>query len=97
MRSGYSVEQVFLRLRGGQMTLEVVLVALSGAIKHDKVSFPTRSELEATKRGAAYLAARGDIDSASSARVRVERRGELRDEASLKRLFIQTFEDELET
>ena len=95
MRSGYSVEQVFLRLRGGQMTVEVVLVAPSGAIKHDKVSFPTRSELEATKRTATYLTSRGDVERADGARLRVERRGEFRDEASLKRLFAQTFEDEL--
>ena len=95
MRSSYSVEQVFLKLRGGQIVLEFVLVALSGALKHDRVSFPTRSELEATKRGAVYLASRGDVESAQGVRLRVERRGELRDEASLKRLFIQTFEDEL--
>ena len=95
MRSGYSVEQVFLKLRGGQMTLEFVLVALSGAIKHDKVSFPTRSEFEATKRGAVYLSSRGDVESTQGMRLRVERRGQLRDESSLKRLFIQTFEDEL--
>ena len=95
MRSGYSVEQVFLKLRGGQIVLEFVLVALSGALKHDKVSFPTRSELEATKRGALYLASRGDVESTQGMRLRVERRGKLRDEASLKRLFIQTFEDEL--
>ena len=95
MRRGYSVEQVFLRLRGGQISVEVVLVAPSGALKHDKVSFPTRSELEATKRAATYLASRGDIEHADGARLRVERRGELRDEASLKRLFRQTFEDEL--
>ena len=96
MRSGYSVEQVFLKLRGGFMTLELVLVAPSGAVKHDKLSFPTRSELEATKRGAAHLAARGDVDSVSGVRVRVERRGELKDERALKKLFAETFEDELE-
>lgn len=95
MRSGYSVEQVFLRLRGGQMTVEVVLVAVSGALKHDKVSFPTRSELEATRRSAAYLASRGDVDSTDGVRLRVERRGELRDEASLRKLFVETFEDAL--
>ena len=96
MRSGYSVEQVFLKLRGGLMKVELVLVAPSGALKRDTLSFPTRSELEATKRSAAHLAARGDVDSANGVRVRAERRGELRDEKSLKKLFVETFEDALE-
>ena len=96
MRSGYSVEQVFLKLRGGLMNVELVLVAPSGAIKHDKLSFPTRSEFEAVRRGAAHLAARGDVERANGARVRVERRGQLKDEASLKKLFAETFEDALE-
>ena len=96
MRSGYSVEQVFLKLRGGLMNVELVLIAPSGATKRDTLSFPTRSELEATRRSAVHLAARGDVDSANGVRVRVERRGALRDERSLKKLFVETFEDELE-
>ncbi len=95
MRSGYSVEQVFLKLRGGLMRVELVLVAPSGAIKRDTLSFPTRSEFEAAKRSARHLAARGDVESTNGARVRVERRGELRDERSLRKLFVETFEDEL--
>ena len=78
------------------MTVELVLVAPSGALKHDTLSFPTRSELEATKRSAAHLAARGDVDGANGVRVRVERRGALKDERSLRKLFTETFEDELD-
>ncbi len=96
MRSGYEVEQIFLRPRGGQLAVECVLVAPSGALKRDTLTFPTRSELEATKRAARHLASRGDVEGVSGVRLRVERRGELRDEASLKRLFVQTFEDGLE-
>ena len=95
MQQSYSVQQVFLRLRGGQLVLEFVLVAPGGVMEHDKVSFPTRSELEATKRGAVYLAAKGDMNSADNVRVHVERRGELKNEASLGRLFKETFEDEI--
>ena len=96
MRSGYEVEQLFLRLRGGQFSVECVLVAPSGALKHDTVTFPTRSELEAVKRAARYLAGRGDVEGAEGVRLRVERRGELKDEKNLKRFFVQTFQDELE-
>ena len=78
------------------MNVELVLIAPSGAIKRDSLSFPTRSELEAIKRSAAHLAARGDVDSTNGVRVRVERRGELKDERALKKLFAETFEDELE-
>lgn len=91
----YGVQEIFLMLRNGQMRLEFVLVAQNGAFRIDKVSFPTDSKLEATKRGAAYLAARGDVYSVRDVRLRAERDGELQDEDSLRKLFIKTFESEL--
>lgn len=91
MRSGYEVEQVFLRLCGGMLNVELVLVAPSGAIKHDTLTFPTKSELEAVERAARHLSQRGDVEGVSGVRLRVERRGGLKDEPSLKRLFVQEF------
>ena len=96
MRSGYEVEQVFLRLRGGLLEFEFVLVAPSGALKHDRVSFPTRNSIEGIRYAARYLATRGDVDSVSGARLRVEQRGELRDDVSLKRMFIHAFQEQMD-
>jgi hypothetical protein len=95
MRSGYGVEQVFLRLRGGLLELEFVLVAPSGALKHDKVSFPTRNHIEGVRYAARHLASRGDVDTVSGVRLRVEQRGEFKDDPSLKRMFIHEFQDQL--
>ncbi|MBS3966866.1 MAG: hypothetical protein KGZ60_09735 [Truepera sp.] len=92
MRFGYAVEQVFVRPRGGGLELFVVLVALSGAIKHETLRFLTTNAREAVTRAARQLAARGDIESAEGVRLRVEVRGALRDDAALRRLFVQTFE-----
>lgn len=92
MRSSYTVEQVFVRPRGGGLELAFVLVALSGAIKHEALRFFSTSAPEAVARAARQLAARGDIESAEGVRLRVEERGALRDDAALRRLFVQTFE-----
>jgi hypothetical protein len=92
MRFGYAVEQVFVRPRGGGLELFVVLVALSGAIKREALCFLTTNAPEAVVRAAQQLAARGDIESAEGVRLRVEVRGALRDDAALRRLFVQTFE-----
>ena len=52
----------------------------------------TTNAREAVTRAARQLAARGDIESAEGVRLRVEVRGALRDDAALRRLFVQTFE-----
>jgi len=92
MRFGYAVEQVFVRPRGGGLELSFVLVALSGAIKREALRFFTANASEAVARAARQLAARGDVESAEGVRLRVEVRGALRDDAALRRLFVQTFE-----
>lgn len=91
MRSSYQVEQVFVRPKGGQLEVEVVLVALSGALKHDAMSFATRNEGDAVRRAARHLASRGDVESAEKARLRVARGASLVDDAALRRIFRHTF------
>ena len=94
MRS-LTLEQIFLRLRGGALELLLVLETLAGARLRETLSFPTRNELEAVRRAAAHLARRGDVELASRLRLRVERSGTLRDEPSLRREFINAFESGL--
>ncbi len=96
MRTGYAVEQVFLRLSKGGLELSFVLLAVSGALKHETMRFATKNEREVVTRAARFLAARGDVDSADSLRFRVERGGRLKDDASLKTLFTKTFNQELD-
>jgi hypothetical protein len=83
----YRLEQVFVRPRGGRLELLLVLENPAGARHRETLQFPTLNELEAVRRAARHLAARGDVRSAPRLRLRVERRGELRDEPSLRREF----------
>jgi hypothetical protein len=91
MRSSYAVDQVFVRPRGGGLELSFVLVALSGAIKHEVLFRPNGDAQEAVAWAARHLAARGDIDRVDRVRLRVEKRGALRDDAVLRHLFIEAF------
>lgn len=91
MRSGYRVEQVFVHPKGGGIELSFVLVAPSGALKHDKLSLRETNMGTAVRRAASHLARRGDVDSAAGVRLRVERKGRLTDDAELKHLFVQAF------
>lgn len=96
MRTGYEVEQVFLRPKRGQTEVELVLVAPSGALKHERQTFPTREFAEAVRRSAQHLANRGDVVSASGLRLRVSREGSLKDDKRLAEAFELEFEDALE-
>lgn len=91
MKSGYSVEQVFLRRSGGSEVVDLVFVAPSGALKKERFAFPGATERQALERCARHLAARGDVDRAEDARLRVERGGRLVDDSALKAVFTQAF------
>lgn len=92
MRSGYQVEQVFVRPKGGGMELSFVLVAPSGALKHDKLKLQETDARAAVRRAASHLASRGDVAGVEGVRLRVERKGKLTDDATLKRLFVEAFQ-----
>ena len=97
MLSTYSVDQVFVRLRGGQLELLLVLENAAGARHRETLTFPTQNTIEGVRRGAKHLAYRGDIESVDGVRLRLEKRGgELKDEPSLKRIFINDFLDHSE-
>ncbi len=87
----YTVDQVFLQLRGGQLELLLVLENIAGARHRETLTFPTRNTIEAVKRAAKHLAYRGDVTSVNGARLRREQRGILKDDASLQRMFINEF------
>ncbi len=91
-----SLEQLFLRLRGGGLELLLVLENRAGARFRETLTFPTRNELEAVRRAAKHLAYRGDVTDASRLRLRVERGGELKDEPTLKREFVNEFQRHLD-
>ncbi len=94
MRRGYTVEQVFVRKKGGRFAIEFGFVALSGAVKRETLTFSVPSAKAALSQAARYLAGRGDIDRVDGLRLRVERRGQLYDDATLKAHFARRFEDE---
>ena len=88
----YSLEQVFIRKRGGQLELLLVLENPAGRRHREKLTFPTQNALEGVRRAAKHLAYRGNIEDVSKLRLRVEAKGDLKDDASLKRIFIGDFE-----
>jgi hypothetical protein len=84
----YGLEQIFLRLRGGLMEVLLVLEDISGARTRETLKFPTRNGVETVRRLAKHLATRGDVDALKKLRLRVEERGELKDDEPLRRLFL---------
>ena len=88
----YTVDQVFVQMRGGRLELLLVLENIAGARHRETLSFPTRNTVEAVRRAAKHLASRGDIDDVSGTRLRREQRGELKDDVSLQRLFVNEFQ-----
>lgn len=86
-----TVDQVFLRLRGGQSEVLLVLENIAGARQRETLTYPTRNSIEAIRRAAKQLAFRGSITDVSKLRFRREEKGELKDDAELKRLFISEF------
>jgi hypothetical protein len=87
----YSLEQVFLRLRGGLMEVLLVLEDISGARTRETLKFPTRNGVETVRRLAKHLVNRGDVEDLKKLRLRVEERGELKDDEGLRRLLLSEF------
>ncbi|MGL4611658.1 MAG: hypothetical protein ACRCYY_18600 [Trueperaceae bacterium] len=87
----YGLEQIFLRLRGGLMEVLLVLEDISGARTRETLKFSTRNGVETVRRLAKHLANRGDVDALKKLRLRVEERGELKDDEALRRLFLSEF------
>ena len=89
----YTLEQVFLKLRGGQLELLLVFENIAGARHRETLTYPTRNTIEAVRRTAKHLAYRGDVERVKGLRLRREERGLLKDDSSLKRLFENEFEE----
>ena len=87
----FTLDQAFVRLRGGQLEFLLVLENVAGARHRETLTFPTRNTIEAVRRAAKHLAYRGDITEVSQVRLRREERGVLKDDASLQRLFVGEF------
>lgn len=87
----YGLEQIFLQLRGGLMEVLLVLEDISGARTRETLKFPTRNGVETVRRLAQHLANRGNVDALKKLRLRVEERGELKDDEPLRRLFLSEF------
>jgi hypothetical protein len=92
VRSAYQIEQVFVRRRGGHIEISLVLVALSGATKRERLLLPTQDERQALVMTAENLARRPDVDGAAGARLRVATTGKLKDDPELLELFQRAFE-----
>lgn len=80
-----------MRLRGGKLELLLVLENMAGARLRETFSYSTRNSIDAVKRVAKQLAYRGDVATVKNARFRREERGELKDDAELRRIFISEF------
>lgn len=91
MYSDLSVQQIFLQLRGGHFEVLLVLENLAGATYRETLRFPTRNTVEVIRQVAKQLAYRGTVTEVDNLRLRVETRGELRDDSALRRLFISEF------
>lgn len=92
----YTLEQAFLKLRGGQLELLLVLENMAGARHRETLTYPTRNTIDAVRRAAKHLAYRGDVERVKGVRFRREERGILKDDSSLKRLFENAFEEHAE-
>lgn len=92
MTRAYRLEQVFLRSRGGQLELLLVLETLAGARLRETLRFPTRDARAAVRQAAKHLARRGEVEDLSRLRLRVERGGRLTDDDGLRREFVSAFE-----
>ncbi|MDQ3396902.1 MAG: hypothetical protein M3511_03885 [Deinococcota bacterium] len=91
MISGYSLEQIFVEQRGGQVELKLVFVALSGALKRESLRFGGVDKEQALRRAAKSLALRPDIEDVGGARLRVEVQGKLSDDPVLLNVFLKAF------
>jgi hypothetical protein len=87
MRSGLTVEQLFVRRRAGRISFLAVLEAPSGARRREEVPTPFQALDPALGYLARHFARRGDVDGADRLRVREERGGDLVDRRDLAEAF----------
>lgn len=91
MQSGYEIDQVFVRKRSGRYELLIISLDPSGAQRRETFTYDVPNKLTAVQQAGRHMAGRGDTDRADDLRLRVETRGNLHDDVSLKRVFIETF------
>jgi len=87
------VEQVFVRRRAGRIELLMVLESPAGDRERETLQAPTGSPEEAVRFAGVHLARRGIVAS-GRLRLRVERRGDLVDDARLRALLVATLAHE---
>lgn len=79
-------------MRGGMLEFLFVFENIAGARHRETHSYPTRNTIDAVRRAAKQLAYRGDVTSVSKLRLRREEfGGELKDDDSLRRMFVNEF------
>ncbi|CAN5660714.1 hypothetical protein BH24DEI1_BH24DEI1_20380 [soil metagenome] len=93
MRTGYQIEQVFVRAKAGRTEVSLVMVAPSGAIKHETLQALAQDKQAALEQAARVLAFRPDLKSVRGARLRVEAGGRLEDDPGLLAVFVAAFRE----
>lgn len=91
----HSLVQLFVRPRGFQTELLLVLENPAGARFRETLLFPTRDPAEAVRRAATHLAYRGEVEDAGRLRVRLECGGRLEDRPDLIDLFRTTLDEQV--
>jgi hypothetical protein len=87
VRSGLTVEQLFVRRVSGRVTFLAVLEAPSGARSRESVPTPFDAVDPAMRYLVRHYASRGDVDGAGRLRVREERAGALLERRDLAATF----------
>lgn len=95
MRSGLTVEQIFVRRASGRVSFLVVLEAPSGARRRETVPTPFDAVEPALRYLVRHVASRGGVDGAGRLRVREERGGELIERRELADTFRRRLAHEL--
>lgn len=91
MRLEWSIEQLFLRPKGADFEVLMVVVSPAGARFRETTRSPGRDARAAVQTAARYLAGRGQVTEAARLRVRVERGGRLDDAPELAHAFREAF------
>lgn len=88
------LEQVFVGRRGGRIELRLVLEAASGARTRTTLLAPGAAPDEAVRWAGRALARAGEVRDVDRVRLRVERGGDLVDDAVLARGLVEAFHAE---
>ena len=93
----HALEQLFVARRGGRIELRLVLVDPAEGRSRATHRPPTVDEGEAVRWLGVHLARAGEVRDLRRLRVRVERGGDLVDDAGLAELFVAAFRRERRT